>query len=196
MSDARPSPDPAVDAGPLSRDRWATEALKAMARGGVAAVAVEPLARALGVTKGSFYWHFKNRDALIAAALERLEHNNAAAIADFEERFPDPRARLRALFVAAFEPSALGELLLTLAAQREHPVIGPVIERVTAARLDYLERIFVEMGEDAPRARTRALLSYSAYLGHYQLAAVSPGRAPSGAALGRYVNDLVDTLVP
>ena len=81
MSDAPASPGPAADAGPLSRERWASEALKAMARGGVAAVAVEPLARALGVTKGSFYWHFKNRDALIAAALERLEHNNAAAIA-------------------------------------------------------------------------------------------------------------------
>lgn len=189
-------PDDAPDPGPMTRDRWAAEALKALARQGLSAVAVEPLARALGVTKGSFYWHFKSRDALLAAALERIEQNNASAITDFERRFVDPRERLRALFVAAFEPSALGGLLLNLATERENPVIGPVIDRVTQARLDYLERIFIDIGFDPTRARSRALLSYSAYIGHYQLAATAPERVPSGADLAAYVTDLVDALVP
>jgi len=191
-----PSHDEAPDPGPMTPDRWAAEALKALARGGLSAVAVEPLARALGVTKGSFYWHFKGRDALLAAALDRIEQNNAAAIQDFEQRFPDPRERLRALFVAAFEPSALGGLLLNLAAERDHPVIGPVIDRVTQARLDYLERIFVDIGFEPAQARNRALLSYSAYVGHYQLAATAPERVPAGAKLAVYVTDLVDALVP
>ena len=54
----------------LGRDDWIRAALDAIAAGGLAAVAVEPLARSLGVTKGSFYAHFSNRDELIEAALE------------------------------------------------------------------------------------------------------------------------------
>ena len=60
-------------AGRLSADDWAQAALDLIAEQGVAAVAVEPLARRLGVTKGSFYWHFPSREALLKAALERWE---------------------------------------------------------------------------------------------------------------------------
>ena len=55
----------------LSAEDWAQAALDLIAEQGVGAVAVEPLARRLGVTKGSFYWHFPSRDALLQAALER-----------------------------------------------------------------------------------------------------------------------------
>ena len=57
----------------LSADDWAQAALDMIAEQGVGSVAVEPLARRLGVTKGSFYWHFPSRDALLQAALERWE---------------------------------------------------------------------------------------------------------------------------
>lgn len=57
----------------LSAEDWAQAALDLIAEQGVGAVAVEPLARRLGVTKGSFYWHFPSRDALLQAALERWE---------------------------------------------------------------------------------------------------------------------------
>ena len=53
----------------LSADDWALAALDVIAEQGLAAVAVEPLARRLGVTKGSFYWHFPSREALLVAAL-------------------------------------------------------------------------------------------------------------------------------
>ena len=55
----------------LSAEDWAQAALDQIAEQGVASVAVEPLARRLGVTKGSFYWHFPSREALLVAALER-----------------------------------------------------------------------------------------------------------------------------
>ena len=57
----------------LSAEDWALAALDVIAESGLAAVAVEPLARRLGVTKGSFYWHFPSREALLVAALERWE---------------------------------------------------------------------------------------------------------------------------
>lgn len=196
MSQGSTAAAPPPESGPMTRDRWAAEALKALARGGVSAVSIEPLARRLGVTKGSFYWHFKSRSALLAAALERLERNNAEAIIEFERRYPDPRERLRALFLAAFEPYSLGSLLIHLSAHREHPVIGPALERVTVARLQYLQRIFTEIGLDESAAERQALLSYSAYLGHYQVASTSPDQVPSGEASQAYVTHLVDALVP
>ena len=85
-------------AGRLSADDWAQAALDLIAEQGVAAVAVEPLARRLGVTKGSFYWHFPSRDALLQAALERWESVEQEAVFGTLERVPDPRERLRALF--------------------------------------------------------------------------------------------------
>ena len=63
----------------LSAEDWALAALDVIAESGLASVAVEPLAKRLGVTKGSFYWHFPSRDALLVAALER---SDAGALAD------------------------------------------------------------------------------------------------------------------
>ena len=83
--------------GRLSADDWAQAALDLIAEQGVAAVAVEPLARRLGVTKGSFYWHFPSREALLVAALERWEKVEQEVFSSLEP-IPDPRERLRALF--------------------------------------------------------------------------------------------------
>jgi len=97
-----PSPDSSPPAptrnARLSADDWAQAALDLIAEQGVSAVAVEPLARRLGVTKGSFYWHFPSRDALLQAALERWEAVEQESIFGSLEQVADPRERLRALF--------------------------------------------------------------------------------------------------
>jgi AcrR family transcriptional regulator len=63
----------------LSAEDWEDAALNLIAEQGVGALAVEALARQLGVTKGSFYWHFRTREALLQAALERWEQFGGAA---------------------------------------------------------------------------------------------------------------------
>ena len=57
----------------LNRDDWTTAAMRVMLEKGVIAVKVEALARDLKVSKGSFYWHFKNRTDLLEAVLTRWE---------------------------------------------------------------------------------------------------------------------------
>ena len=57
----------------LTPDDWAASAYRALARAGVEAIGVEPIAAELGATKGSFYWHFANRGALVDAALDEWE---------------------------------------------------------------------------------------------------------------------------
>ena len=78
----------------LTREDWANAALRAIAREGLRAVAVEPMAKRLGVTKGSFYWHFKTRADLIQAAVELWEELGDLAIAKHLRRRLGMLARL------------------------------------------------------------------------------------------------------
>jgi len=60
----------------LTAADWAEAALQLIAEAGLGALTVETLAARLGVTKGSFYWHFKGRSELLADALGRWEHRS------------------------------------------------------------------------------------------------------------------------
>src|SRR5690606_6731554 len=144
-------------------------ALEQIAEQGVAAVAVEPLARRLGVTKGSFYWHFPSRDALLVAALERWEKGAQEQGCGPLEAIADPRERRRALFeLVAHEYKAhiiYSELLKAL----DHPAVQPVIGRVSERRLDYLTASFRQAGLGRVDAQNRARLAYAAYVGFLQL---------------------------
>src|SRR3712207_4977412 len=99
-------------AGPLTAEDWLRAAVRALEGGGVDAVAVEPLARKLRVTKGSFYWHFKNRGALLGAVLERWEEECTEAVIAAAERIVDPRERLVRVFdeATADEPPGGGHV--------------------------------------------------------------------------------------
>ena len=81
----------------LGKRDWILEAVVLIAQGGTARVAVEPLAKRLGATKGSFYWHFANRDELVAETLAHGEREFTDGPIALVERIPDPLARITAL---------------------------------------------------------------------------------------------------
>src|ERR671916_708238 len=89
-------------AGALQAEDWVEAARTAMAEGGIEAVAVEPLARRLGVTKGSFYWHFKDRRALLEAMLGRWERESTEAVISTTRSISDPLERFVRLAEEAF----------------------------------------------------------------------------------------------
>ncbi len=179
----------------LGPDDWAHAALAAIAEGGLAAVAVEPIAARLGATKGSFYWHFTNRDALIDAALARWEASRTEAVIALMDAEPDPLRRLRSLFAAAVEVSARDRVEVALLAAAGEEQVGPVLRRVTARRIGYVAGIFAELGIPAPQARTRALIAFSAYLGNTQLAHVAPAELPADPGALRAYLDATITLL-
>ena len=174
----------------LSAETWATAALEAIGEGGLAAVAVEPLAVRLGATKGSFYWHFANRDALIEAALTQWEERFTAATITTLAAEPDPRARLRKLFAGVTSRSPLEVNLLAAAA---HPLVGPVVERVAKRRLAYVVEQFAAIGFDPPEAAHRGVLAYTAYVGHLELAARVPEVLRANAP--GYVDTVIEVLL-
>ena len=181
----------------LSADDWAQAALDLVAEQGVAAVAVEPLARRLGVTKGSFYWHFPSRDALLQAALERWEAIEQESVFGSLEAVPDPRERLRQLFLLVaheVKPHVIySELLKAL----DHPAVQPVINRVSQRRLDYLVASFRQAGLGRTDAQHRARLAYSAYLGFLQLTLQLQHQPRlQHDEFEAYVEHVISTLIP
>jgi AcrR family transcriptional regulator len=181
----------------LSADDWARAALTAIGEGGVAAVAVEPIAARLGATKGSFYWHFRDRRALLEAALRYWEREQTEAVINAMEAEPDLVRRLRRLFASAIEGELRDRAELTLLAAVGDPAVAAVMRRVTSRRVSYMARVFEELGLEPATARSHALIAYNAYLGYLQLAHVAPEALPRGsAARERYLDDLLSALLP
>jgi AcrR family transcriptional regulator len=180
----------------LSASDWVRVATEAIVAGGVAAVAVEPLAATLGATKGSFYHHFENRDALIVAALEQWERSETEAVIQRMELIADPSERLRAIVAAALadRKGAIRDAAFVAAAT--HPLVNPVVKRVTDRRLSYMTDLCSELGLSRARARRRVLLLYSAYLGLFDYIRVGLGADLSQAELRAYTEELLAALVP
>lgn len=145
-------------------------------------MAVEPLAQRLGTSKGSFYWHFENRDALLSAALAHWEEQYTAAVTAENTRAADgdPVRRLRLLIRRVTALAETDSVYVALISTADHPAIAPVLTRITEQRLDYTATLFRDIGFPAREARHRALLAYSAHLGHTELARSAPGALPRG----------------
>jgi AcrR family transcriptional regulator len=181
----------------LSRRAWVQAALDAIAEGGLAAVAVVPLAKQLGATKGSFYWHFANRGALVEVALADWEQSHTAAvIAEIDASSDDPLQQLRLLFRRVTALAARDRIELALLATADHPTVQPVLDRVTRRRIDFTAHLFQRLGFSRAQAKRRALLAYSAYLGHAQLVHATPQLLPQAQAAKRaYLNDVLVALI-
>lgn len=180
----------------LSVEDWARAALEAIAREGLAGVAVEPLARRLGVTKGSFYWHYPNREALLEAALEIWEQEETEAVIVAVERERDPRRRIEALVRRVVGTRRTVALHQALAAASVHPKVAAVLRRVSDRRLDYLVRAYGDLGLSPRLARQYALLAYGVYLGTLHLQREAAHRVPRGEEFSQYVDFLVRRLLP
>lgn len=153
----------------LAPQDWTRAALRALADGGVTAVRIDALARDLGISRGSFYWHFTNRDALLKAALEYWEQRFTAQVIEELAGVDDPGERLERLVRGALTDEIVPGLQPAIMAHADHPVVRPVLRRVTAQRLDYLAAIHRELGLTPTAARRRAVLGYATYLGWLDL---------------------------
>ena len=199
-------PTPRTEGDTLSNDRaersrltaadWEGAALDLIAEHGVFAVAVEPLARRLGVTKGSFYWHFANRDALLDATLRRWEHADAEDLMAQVDRIVDPRERLEELFRRTSREMRSHVIYSALLKALDHPAVQPVMQRVSQRRIQYLAVAFRSLGLARREAMDRARLAYSAYVGFLQLMLQLRLQRLDSAECEGYVEHVVATLIP
>jgi AcrR family transcriptional regulator len=159
----------------LTRQDWLSAALGALARDGVAALRVEPLAKRLGVTKGSFYWHFADRSALLASVLAEWERRATdAVIVEVEAAGGDASARLALLF--RITAAADGRLDRAVRAWAANDADAAAVQaRVDARRLAYLETQFAALGFSAGEGAGRARLAYQSVIGGFVLGIARPG---------------------
>jgi AcrR family transcriptional regulator len=190
-----PTRKTAVPEARLSAADWEAAALDALADSGLAGVAVEPLARRLGVTKGSFYWHFADRDALLAAALAHWERSHTERVIEALEHVSDPRERLARLIGQVLAGGRSDRIHIALATTK-HPLVRETLARVTHRRLAYLESCYVELGQQRREARRSALLAYATYVGLVHLRLEAPRELPAQDALAAHVEHLITKLVP
>ncbi len=180
----------------LTAEAWARAALEAIAHGGIEAIAVEPLARQLGVTKGSFYWHFANREALLRAALELWERRETEEVMARVGDEPDPYARIVKVFKEANAGYRSGRLYLAIAAAEDHPLVNEFVRRVSERRMGYLVECYEALGFKSARAQHWARFAYATFMGNLQIRRDTPDLMPAGAAFNDYLKLMIKTLIP
>lgn len=178
----------------LSVEDWTEAALGALRESGLDAVAVEPLARSLGVTKGSFYAHFPNRDGLVRAALARWEAEDDRRVEQVLGSGTEPRAALRGLIGEMFGNYEAGKLYASICAGGADPLVAPHALAHYRRKVDLFTDLYRKAGLTATEAQHRAELTYTAFIGYWRIRSMLPPDAPG--PLRRYITHLARTLVP
>jgi AcrR family transcriptional regulator len=154
----------------LGRQDWLAIGIQTLIERGIEAVRIDPLAKLLNVTRGSFYWHFKNRDALLEEILREWESRNTkSVIAQIEELNSSPGSKLLSLFEIAAQDDNRLEKAIRIWSVNDFRAAA-AINQVDQQRLDYLQDLFLQLGFSEIDARVRAQIVYSVRLGWFVMA--------------------------
>jgi AcrR family transcriptional regulator len=148
----------------LSADDWVRAGLKALAREGFPALKADLLAKSLGISRGSFYWHFADLGAFHAAVLGRWREVAAEAIIRELDGMASGEDRLRSLLDRAFTASTSLERAVRAWAISSDEVRS-VVDAVDRRRLAYIEGLLAACGIGARETSARAHILYWAYVG-------------------------------
>lgn len=176
------------------RAAWISAGLDALASGGPDAVRVEALAVRLGVSKGGFYWHFADRQALLDEMLDTWEQTMVDEVIERIDSQPgDGRAKLQRLFELASQYSeAFAAELAVRDWSRRDKAIFERLRRVDNRRMEYMRSLFRQFCVDEDDADARSMLAFSLFAGSYFIAARHPEKSRSqilGLAVKRLLSD-------
>ncbi|MEE9208172.1 MAG: helix-turn-helix domain-containing protein [Gemmatimonadota bacterium] len=150
----------------LTEEDWLAEALQTLAAEGVSAVRVERLARSLGVTKGSFYWHFKSHGELLARLRDYWASHHTVVVDAYETQGP---AEAETMLLALLRRIILEDANRYDAAVRAwglfDSLTAEAVLRVDETRLAFVKELFLRMGFDREEAEFRSRMSYYYVIG-------------------------------
>jgi AcrR family transcriptional regulator len=156
----------------LGREAWLTAAKTALIREGIGGVEIGKLARALGVTRGGFYWFFNSRRQLQDHLLTDWQEKNTASLkAIVENHDGDGAAQFKAVINMwisedGYDPqwdAAIREWA------RISPRVAAIVRRIDDERIAIIHRIFRNIGYQEPEALVRARVTYYHQVGYYAL---------------------------
>jgi AcrR family transcriptional regulator len=178
----------------LSPESWIDAATTLLVDQGIDSVRVDVLARILGVTRGSFYWHFKDREDLLRSVLQAWHKRATEQVtANFATRSADPRVQIRDLVsLPARGRSAQRAARIELAIRawaRCDEMARRALDEADASRIAYHEQVFSAFGFSIEEARMRAFMLYSYEVGESLLH--RQGTAAERQQRGAFVERLV-----
>jgi AcrR family transcriptional regulator len=173
----------------LTPESWVEAATTLLVDQGIDAVRVDVLARLLGVTRGSFYWHFKDREDLLMSVLRAWRDAATEQLIErFERKQAPPRELIRDLISLPFrgrsaERAAQIELAIRAWARRD-PTARQAVDEVDARRISYIAQCFSALGYSIAEARARGFALYAWEVGESMLGRQgSPAQRPERGEL-------------
>ncbi len=173
---AEPAEDQATSQSRLSRADWLSAAIELLIDEGIDAVRITRLADNLSVSRGSFYWHFKDRDDLLAGLMGFWREKNTAAVVKAVEGAPSLEEGILALFDAWTDPEHF-DPRLDLAVRdwaRRSEDVRAALEQADADRVRAIARLYSQFGFEGTAAFIRARVIYFAQVGYYALGIEEP----------------------
>jgi AcrR family transcriptional regulator len=161
----------------LGRQDWVKAAIETFVENGIESVKVDKIAKSLQITRGSFYWHFKNLEDLLGAIIQEWQLLNTEDVMQKVESVGgSPSEKLLHLFTIAAEDDDRLEKAMRIWAMHDARAAA-AIEQVDKQRLEYLQGLFLQIGFSKIDAEVRARLVYSVRLGWFMMAtAIKPAK--------------------
>ena len=148
----------------LTKSEWLQHGLRTLASEGPGALKVGPMSEKLNVSRGSFYWHFRDIEDFRSQLLQRWQEVSTDQIIDELDSRPGDPGRLRNLMHRAFSTQRnLDRPVRLWAAQDKN--VASIVAAVDARRIARVARLLVEAGVGGERAAHRATFLYWAFLG-------------------------------
>ena len=152
----------------LKREDWLEQGLMTLAEKGTDALTIDAMCQLMGVTKGSFYHHFQNRQAFLEAILTHWEDKFTKQFIEFSLEGLTPQEKLERLHHSVIENYGTYEVNIRAWAQVD-PLAKEFQERVDQQRLNFLYEIQQEMYDTEDDAKTMAQLQYATLIGATQM---------------------------
>jgi AcrR family transcriptional regulator len=160
----------------LSKEDWVNAALVVLVSEGVSAVEITRLASDLTMTRGSFYWHFKDRGDLLACLIDEWQHLNSDVMGKALEGSSSLEEGILALFSVwvAAEPfnAQLDQAMRDWA--RHSEAVKEAVEEEDDKRLATIKAFFERQGFEATEAFIRARVLYFTQVAYYALGVEEP----------------------
>lgn len=154
------------------RSGWIDAGLRALAAGGPDAVRIEPLAQALGVTRGGFYWHFEDRWAFLEEVLDAWERRSTdETLERVESEGGDAREKVRRAGMLTFSRELLPVDLAVRDWARRDASVAERLRRVDNRRMEYLRALIGTFCTDPDDVEARSMLAFSLAIGDHFIAA-------------------------
>ncbi len=148
----------------LTKSDWLEHGLKKLVKSGVSALKAEPMAKSMNVSRGSFYWHFKNIDAFHSGVLDLWKYRTTVQTIVALENTSGATDKLFLLIQSAFTSDPAQERAVRAWSLHDTNA-AQAVALVDDERVQYIEKLLVESGVNKTSASARATFLYWAYLG-------------------------------